>query len=53
MTCEKAESYLSAYLDDMLDPQLRQDVAAHVEQCAHCAEVLADYRRGDALLAGT
>lgn len=52
MTCEKAERYLSAYLDDMLDPQLRQDVAAHVEGCTHCAEVLADYRRVDALLAG-
>jgi len=53
MTCEKAESHLSAYLDDMLDPQLRQEVAAHVESCAHCAEVLADYRRVDALLAST
>lgn len=52
MTCEKAESYLSAYLDDILDPQLRQDVAAHVESCAHCTEVLADYRRFDALLVG-
>ncbi len=48
MTCEKAEELLSAYLDDMLTPQLSQEVAAHVEGCASCREILADYRRADA-----
>ena len=50
MICEKAEDYLSAYLDDMLDPQLRQEIEAHLESCAHCREVLAEYRRFDELL---
>lgn len=51
MTCEKAEGLLSAYLDDMLTPQLSQEVAAHVEGCASCREILADYRRSDASIA--
>jgi hypothetical protein len=50
MNCEKAENYLSAYLDDMLDPQLREEVAAHLESCALCSEVVAEYRRFDILL---
>src|SRR5262249_59900621 len=51
MTCEKAEEHLSAYLDDMLAPQLRQEVAAHVEGCDLCSGILEDYRRFDQLLA--
>lgn len=51
MTCEWAEGYLSAYLDDALDPQLRQDVGAHIEQCAHCQALGESYRRNDQLLA--
>jgi WD40 repeat protein len=50
MNCEKAENNLSAYLDDMLDPQLREEVAAHLESCASCSEVVAEYRRYDILL---
>jgi Tol biopolymer transport system component/anti-sigma factor RsiW len=53
MNCERAEEHLSAYLDDMLDPQLREEVRAHLDRCAHCREVLADYRRFDALLGMT
>ena len=53
MNCEMAEKNLSAYLDDMLDPQLHQEVAAHLESCAICSEVVAEYRRFDALLAET
>lgn len=51
MTCEKAEESLSAYLDDMLAPPLREEMRAHVETCAHCSELAADYRRFDLLLA--
>lgn len=50
MTCEWAEGYLSAYLDDALDPQLRQDVGAHIETCAHCQALAEEYRRNDHLL---
>lgn len=51
MTCEWAEGYLSAYLDDALDPQLRKDVGAHIETCAHCQALAEEYRRNDQLLA--
>src|SRR6185437_5110962 len=50
MTCEWAEGYLSAYLDDALDPQLRKDVGAHIEQCARCQALAEEYRRNDQLL---
>ncbi|MGZ3676341.1 MAG: zf-HC2 domain-containing protein [Ktedonobacterales bacterium] len=50
MTCEKAEDFLSAYLDDMLDPQHRREVEAHLQSCAACRAVLEDYRRFDVLL---
>ena len=53
MNCEMAEKYLSAYLDDMLDPQLHEEVAAHLESCAVCSEVVAEYRRFDTLLSET
>ncbi len=51
MTCEWAEGYLSAYLDDALDPQLRKDVGAHIEKCARCQALAEEYRRNDQLLA--
>jgi len=50
MTCEWAEGYLSAYLDDALDPQLRKDVGAHIEQCVRCQALAEEYRRNDQLL---
>ena len=50
MICEKAEELLSAYLDDMLDPQHRREVEAHLQSCAGCQAVLDDYRRFDLLL---
>jgi WD40 repeat protein len=53
MNCEMAEKYLSAYLDDILDPQLHDEVEAHLESCAVCGEVVAEYRRFDTLLRET
>ncbi|HEX6543339.1 MAG TPA: zf-HC2 domain-containing protein, partial [Ktedonobacterales bacterium] len=50
MTCERAEDELSGYLDDVLDPQLRQSVEAHLATCERCQEILADFRRGDELV---
>ncbi len=51
MTCEWAEEHLSAYLDDALDPQLRTDVGAHIDQCARCQALTEEYRRNDQLVA--
>ncbi|GEM_PF-679240 len=51
MNCEWAEGYLSAYLDSTLDPPLRAQVSAHLDTCARCRDLLAEYRRYDELLA--
>src|SRR5258706_8184306 len=51
MMCEQAEDFLSAYLDDMLEPDLRADVPAHLDTCTECRAELADYRRFDQVLA--
>lgn len=53
MNCERAEGYLSAFLDDALDPRLSQQVRAHVAECAHCRAILDDYGSFDHLLATT
>ncbi len=50
MTCEWAEGNLSAYLDDALDPQTRQEVGAHLEHCPRCQALADEYRRNDTLL---
>jgi hypothetical protein len=51
MTCKWAdEGQLSAYLDGTLDPTARAEVESHVEQCANCSGMLAEYRYFDGLL---
>ena len=50
MTCERAEDELSGYLDDVLDPQLRRSVEAHLVTCDRCQTILADFRRNDELI---
>ncbi|HLZ24092.1 MAG TPA: zf-HC2 domain-containing protein [Ktedonobacterales bacterium] len=51
MNCEQVEELLSAYLDNMLAPEERRQVAAHLQTCRACTQTLADYRRNDTLLA--
>lgn len=50
MTCEWIEGNLSAYLDDSLDPQVREDVGSHLEGCPRCQTLLNDFRRDEQLL---
>lgn len=50
MTCEWAEGYLSEYLEGALDPQVREQVASHVDGCANCQNLLNDYQRDEQLL---
>ncbi|HEX9035695.1 MAG TPA: zf-HC2 domain-containing protein [Ktedonobacterales bacterium] len=50
MTCQWVEGNLSAYLDDALDPQVREDVGSHLNDCAHCQAALDDYQRDERLL---
>ena len=50
MTCEWVEGNLSAYLDDALDPQAREDVGTHIQRCEHCQSLFNDYQRDEQLL---
>ncbi len=58
MNCEQVRDMLSAYLDDTLALgeaaqstfELKAAIIAHLEDCAQCRVVLADYRRFDSLL---
>jgi Tol biopolymer transport system component len=50
MNCEQVKELLSAYLDDTLAQEERLQVATHLQNCAECSAILADFRRFDALL---
>lgn len=50
MNCEQVEELLSAYLDNALAPEERQRVSFHLQECAECSSILADFRRFDAIL---
>ncbi|GAC1391428.1 MAG: hypothetical protein NVS4B11_19260 [Ktedonobacteraceae bacterium] len=51
MSSEHVEDLLSAYLDSALTSEEHTFVAAHLQICASCNDVLADFRHFDALLA--
>jgi anti-sigma factor RsiW len=40
MTCEELIQYLSAYIDNELDGELRHDAQEHLATCQHCLIVL-------------
>lgn len=40
MTCEELIQYLSAYIDNELDGELRRDAQEHLATCQHCQIVL-------------
>src|SRR5690242_10294873 len=50
LDCQWAEDELSGYLDDVLDPQLRRRVEAHLATCERCRIILEDFRRADELV---
>lgn len=50
MNCKWAEGHLSACLDGTLDPAVRDEVVAHVEDCSHCRAILDDFQRYDRLV---
>lgn len=50
MTCEQVGDELSGYLDDVLDPRLRQAVETHLVSCERCQAILADFRNSDAMV---
>jgi len=38
--CKHVWQYISAYIDDDLDPQLRERIERHLETCEICSAVL-------------
>ncbi len=50
MRCSYSEPRLEAYVEGSLPPGERAHVAAHLADCANCAELLAEFRVIDALL---
>lgn len=51
MNCEHVEERLSPYLDNMLAPDERREIAMHLQSCPHCMMSLAEFRQNDILLA--
>jgi anti-sigma factor RsiW len=52
MECQKIQRKISAYLDGELDWGASRSIESHLNQCAACMEMVADFRRVDALVRG-
>lgn len=52
MSCEHVNDLLSAYLDNELTSDERENVHTHLQGCSSCQAVLEDYRHFNTLLAG-
>ena len=51
MNCERVEEMLSAYLDNALAIEERREVSVHLQTCANCSAMLAEFSRNDAFIA--
>ncbi len=51
MNCERVEELLSAYLDNALALEEWREVSLHLQTCAKCNAMLAEFSRNDALIA--
>jgi Putative zinc-finger len=40
LKCEHVWSYISDYLDDTVDPRLRDEIEKHLEHCEICTAIL-------------
>lgn len=45
IVCQQWVELVTDYLEDALDPRLRQAVDRHLADCPHCREYLAQMRR--------
>jgi hypothetical protein len=52
MQCQKVQRKISAYLDGELDLLASRSMESHLDQCAACMEMVADFHRIDALVRG-
>lgn len=42
--CATVQKYFSSYLDQSIDPQLRQEIDSHIQGCPECAKILQDLK---------
>jgi len=52
MTCKEIDNLLPAYEEDLLPPEEKKGVEAHLAACERCRRSLADLRRAQELLRG-
>ena len=51
VNCHEVWREISNYIDDDLDPSLREEIEAHLAQCRHCAALLDSTRNIIVLMA--
>lgn len=51
MDCQDLVELVTAYLDDALDPQTKENVEAHLTVCEGCANYVDQFRRTTGTLA--
>jgi len=51
MKCEHVWNYVSDYIDGSVDPQLREEIEKHLEQCEICTAII-DSTRNIVVLTG-
>ncbi|MDD5686859.1 MAG: protease complex subunit PrcB family protein [Elusimicrobia bacterium] len=44
MNCEKIQDLLSLYLEDKLDPKLKEEVHVHIQHCKDCSQFLEEFK---------
>jgi hypothetical protein len=52
MTCHEIEKRLPAYLEDLVSPADKNDIAGHLSACPHCSKALLDLMQVKKLLQG-
>jgi anti-sigma factor RsiW len=52
MKCRQVLEMISAYLDDELEPAIKQDIASHLSKCSDCRRELEAFSMVDELLKG-
>ena len=52
MTCGEIENRLPAYLEDLLSPEEKKDIAGHLASCPRCGRAFADLKKAEELVHG-
>jgi anti-sigma factor RsiW len=50
MTCNEIENRLPAYLEDLLTPEEKNNIAGHLASCSRCSRAIADLKMAEKLV---